>query len=130
MSTIQENLQIISDSLSNIKQSIINKGGNINGDITTYATAIADISTVGGGEREMPTNLVTSSEPNTDNAKIYEYLSQLSLNGSPFTNNNWSDLAYVTIDRNGISVINSAGVNLVFSENGALWIDNFAGGYN
>ena len=49
MSTISENLQTIADSLSNIRQSIINKGGNIEGDITTYATAIADLSTVGGG---------------------------------------------------------------------------------
>jgi hypothetical protein len=35
MSTISENLQIIKDSIDAIKQAIINKGGEITGDITT-----------------------------------------------------------------------------------------------
>ena len=49
MATISENLQTISDSLSNIKQSIINKGGNIEGDITTYASVIDSLPNGGGG---------------------------------------------------------------------------------
>lgn len=47
MATISENLQIIKDSTDAIKQAIIDKGGAISGDITTWASAISDIS--GGG---------------------------------------------------------------------------------
>jgi hypothetical protein len=47
MATISENLQIIKDSTDAIKQAIIDKGGTINGDITTWASAIGGIS--GGG---------------------------------------------------------------------------------
>ena len=48
MSTIQENLQTIADSTAAIKQAIIDKGGNIEGDITTWASAISGIETGGG----------------------------------------------------------------------------------
>ena len=47
MSTIQENLQILADSTAAIKQAIIDKGGDVTGDITTWASAINGIS--GGG---------------------------------------------------------------------------------
>jgi hypothetical protein len=47
MATISENLQIIKDSTDAIKQAIIDKGGTIEGDITTWANAISGIS--GGG---------------------------------------------------------------------------------
>ena len=47
MSTIQENLQTITDSTAAIKQAIIDKGGDVSGDITTWASAISGIS--GGG---------------------------------------------------------------------------------
>lgn len=47
MGTISENLQIIADSTDAIKQAIIDKGGTISGDITTWASAISGIS--GGG---------------------------------------------------------------------------------
>lgn len=40
MATISENLQTIKDSTDAIKQAIINKGGTINGDISTWADAI------------------------------------------------------------------------------------------
>lgn len=45
--TIGENLQILKDSTDAIKQAIIDKGGTINGDITTWADAISGLS--GGG---------------------------------------------------------------------------------
>ena len=45
MSTIQENLQTIADSTAAIKQAIIDKGGEITGDITTWAEAIKNLST-------------------------------------------------------------------------------------
>lgn len=47
MATISENLQIIKNSTDAIKQAIIDKGGTIEGDITTWADAISGIS--GGG---------------------------------------------------------------------------------
>ena len=47
MATISENLQTIKNSTDAIKQAIIDKGGTINGDITTWASAINEIS--GGG---------------------------------------------------------------------------------
>lgn len=49
MATIAENLQTIADSTSAIKQAIIDKGGTINGDITTWADAINGISGGGSG---------------------------------------------------------------------------------
>lgn len=48
MATIAENLQTIKDSTDAIKQAIIDKGGTIEGDITTWASAINNIQ--GGGE--------------------------------------------------------------------------------
>lgn len=45
MATIAENLQTIKDSTAAIKQSIINKGGTISGNITTWASAIDGIDT-------------------------------------------------------------------------------------
>lgn len=50
MATIAQNLQKIKTSTSNIKQSIINKGGEISGDISTWATAIDNLPSGGGGE--------------------------------------------------------------------------------
>ena len=47
MNTIAEKLQVIADSTSAIKQAIIDKGGTISGDITTWADAISGLS--GGG---------------------------------------------------------------------------------
>lgn len=50
MATISENLQTIKNSTDAIKQAIIDKGGTIEGDITTWADAISGIS--GGGSTE------------------------------------------------------------------------------
>lgn len=44
MATIAENLQILKDSTDAIKQAIIDKGGNVNGGISTWANAISEIS--------------------------------------------------------------------------------------
>ncbi len=53
MATISENLQTIADSTAAIKQAIIAKGGTINGDITTWASAISGISGGGSAEEEI-----------------------------------------------------------------------------
>lgn len=47
MATISENLQTIKTSTDNIKQAIIDKGGEISGDITTWADAINAIKSGG-----------------------------------------------------------------------------------
>lgn len=52
MATISENLQILKDSTDAIKQAIVDKGGTIEGDITTWADAIGNIQTGGGGAEE------------------------------------------------------------------------------
>lgn len=52
MATIAENLQTIKDSTDAIKQAIIDKGGTISGDISTWASAITGISGGGGSDEE------------------------------------------------------------------------------
>ena len=59
MATISENLQIIADSTAAIKQAIIDKGGEISGDITTWADAISGIS--GGGDLDLITFYLSST---------------------------------------------------------------------
>ena len=48
MATISKNLQTIINSTMAIKQAIIDKGGEV-GDLTTYATAITNLTSGGGG---------------------------------------------------------------------------------
>jgi hypothetical protein len=59
MATISENLQILKDSTDAIKQAIIDKGGTIEGDITTWASAISGISSGGSSSDEEITFTVT-----------------------------------------------------------------------
>lgn len=48
MATISENLKTIKDSTTAIKQAILEKGGTIEGNLTTYASAIANLPSGGG----------------------------------------------------------------------------------
>ena len=78
MATISENLQTIKTSTDAIKQAIIDKGGKITGNITTWADAISAIESGGitllggiknklnGGIIEIPSNVV-------DGDVLYEY---------------------------------------------------------
>jgi hypothetical protein len=50
MATIAENLQTLKDSTDAIKQAIIDKGGTIEGDISTWANVISGLSGGGSGE--------------------------------------------------------------------------------
>lgn len=84
MSTISENLQTIKNSTDAIKQAIIDKGGTISGDITTWADAISGIE-AGGGE-SIPNNVVLSDTPNEDNAKIFRFFENLLVNNIPIIN--------------------------------------------
>lgn len=52
MATITENLQIIKNSTDAIKQAIIDKGGTIDGDISTWANVISGLSSGGSSEEE------------------------------------------------------------------------------
>lgn len=54
MATISENLKTIKDSTMAIKQAIIDKGGEV-GDLTTYADAIVNLPSGGGGGDVNPT---------------------------------------------------------------------------
>jgi hypothetical protein len=90
MATISENLQIIKDCTDAIKQAIIDKGGTIEGDITTWANAISGIS--GGG---------------SDNLKILSF----TISGAGFrtriyidgmTWGEWVDSIYNTQDTFGV----------------------------
>ena len=80
MSTISENLQTIKSSTDAIKQAIIDKGGTISGDITTWASAISGIS--GGGSEgstgEIINNVYISviesylvAPPSTDSVDVF-----------------------------------------------------------
>ena len=62
MATISENLQTIKNSTDAIKQAIIDKGGTIEGDITTWANAISGISGGGSSEEEYVFTGTLSSE--------------------------------------------------------------------
>lgn len=77
MATISENLQTIKDSTDAIKQAIIDKGGEITGDITTWADAINGISGGGGSTEEDLIFTGTLSNNKTLTGK---------LNYLPFTN--------------------------------------------
>lgn len=50
MATISENLQTIKNSVSSIKQAISDKGGDVSGDITTWASVISGLN--GGGSTD------------------------------------------------------------------------------
>lgn len=82
MSTISENLQTIKNSTDDIRQAILNKGGNITGDITTWAEAINGIS--GGG-----TEYNIDYGQTENNKEIYNFLtgllSTITFDGKPIT---------------------------------------------
>ena len=79
MATISENLQTIKTSFDNIKQAIIAKGGNADGDITTWGNAIGaiesgDMSLLGGIKNKLNgTELTIPVEEPADKTPIYTY---------------------------------------------------------
>lgn len=70
MNTIAEKLQIIADSTSAIKQAIIDKGGEVTGDITTYASAIDSLPNT-GVSTEYNIDIGTTTE---NNVNVYNFL--------------------------------------------------------
>lgn len=83
MATISENLQTIIDSTSAIKQAIIDKGGEISGDISTWADAISAIQT-GGGSSESEYTFTGTLTPS-----MTEIVVNGSLNKVPDTGRNY-----------------------------------------
>lgn len=71
MSTITENLQTIKNSKLAMKQAIIDKGGTINGDITTWANSISNIPSGGSGGTSLSKNDVTFYD--YDGTVLYAY---------------------------------------------------------
>ena len=86
MATISENLQILKNSITSIKQAIINKCGNVEGNITTYADYINSINTnIGDNQSPM---LATISDVNFydyDGTILYSYTKEqfLALSAMP-----------------------------------------------
>lgn len=82
MATISENLQIIADSTAAIKQAIIDKGGDVTGDISTWAEAISGLSGGSSGSSEEKNNpkfvINTGSNISQDiidnNISLYNFL--------------------------------------------------------
>lgn len=75
MATISENLQTIADSAAAIKQAIIDKGGTISGDITTWADAISGIETGGGSSSDEEITFTGSVSYNTSRITLTGLLS-------------------------------------------------------
>lgn len=75
MATIAENLKTIKDSTAAIKSAIIDKGGTIEGNLTTYASAIANLPSGGGDVNPTATkNAVTFYD--YDGTIRYSYTSE------------------------------------------------------
>lgn len=88
MGTISENLQTIKNSTFAIKQAIVDKGGTINGDITTWANSIADIPSGGSGGSNSSGGAYALVEHNT-NDTTYTL--------TPNTFHVWGEVAALTL---------------------------------
>lgn len=84
MATISENLQTIKNSTDAIKQAIIDKGGTIEGDITTWASVISGIS---GGEPELLKFTIGNGEHLFKNGMTWQdYVNSVyNINGTHFS---------------------------------------------
>ena len=110
MATISENLQTIKNSTDAIKQAIIDKGGIIEGDITTWASAISGIETGGGN----------------DNLKILSFGSQGSrIYADGMTWGEWVDSIYNTRDQYG-AFLKSGDSGPIYCSYGEVYKDNGA----
>ena len=69
MATISENLQTLKDSTDAIKQAIIDKGGTIDGDISTWASAISGLS--GGGSSSSESEYIFSGIMSYGISEVY-----------------------------------------------------------
>ena len=71
MATISENLQTIKNSVSAIKQAISDKGGDVSGDISTWANAIGGLS--GGGSSSGGTSFNDVNFYDCDGTLLHSY---------------------------------------------------------
>ena len=59
MATIAENIQTLRSIKSDIKNAITDKGGNVGNDFKTYAQAITNLPSGGGGGTEIEDAFIT-----------------------------------------------------------------------
>ena len=69
MASIAENLQIIKDSIEAIKQAIVDKGGTVNGNLTTYANTIKSLALGDTSNSNYSFELIDPTVISTDNYK-------------------------------------------------------------
>ena len=116
MATISENLQILKNSTDAIKQAIIDKGGTIEGDITTWADAINGISG-GSSSKEIKTVFIGNT------TRVYE---------DGMTWSEYIDSVYNTIDDTygklskpggdaGV-IVSTNGMGYLLKDNGAVMV--------
>lgn len=78
MATIAENLQILKDSTDAIKQAIIDKGGNVSGDISTWADSISSMETK---PKEIITNKLNGVMVTSTLSHQYTHASEIQKSG-------------------------------------------------
>ena len=86
MATISENLQILKNSITSIKQAIINKCGIVEGNITTYADYINSINTnIGDNQSPIPASVSDVNFLDYDGTILYSYTKEqfLALSAMP-----------------------------------------------
>ena len=109
MATISENLQTIKNSTDAIKQAIIDKGGTIEGDITTWASAISGISSGG-----------------SDNLKILSFGSESRVYIDGMTWGEWVDSIYNTRSSYFGTFNKSSDTGPIYCSYGVVFRDNGA----
>lgn len=77
MKTITENLQIIKDATVDIKRAIIDKGGNVSGDISTWASAISGLSGGGGNSSDEEITFTGTCSYTSSTVTIAGYLNKV-----------------------------------------------------
>lgn len=109
MATISENLQILKDSTDAIKQAIIDKGGEISGDITTWADAISGIS--GGPSDGSTTPHIKFFSANGNGKYPYE----VGMTWEEWFNSDYADMAYRHLG-------SSSGIEYVFRNGDIVYL--------
>lgn len=99
MTTIAEKLTTIDTALGNIKTAIINKGQTPSGDITTYATAINNISG-GGGDEIDALNLTGATLSDGDKVWLDSQIVEQSSSGSKYMDT-YANSAYTFMTTDG-----------------------------